>query len=86
LLATLSAAGEFEFHLHRDWRSIVESQDQEYIEALCHDFKERAGLDAIALFTQLSSLAVGPLVTVETGSNLSDYPSMMNLLNRFMVI
>ena len=85
-LATLSEAGDFGIRMHRDWRSIVAGKDQEYLEALCLDFKARARWDTAALFTQLSSLAVGPLVTHETGLSLADYPSLGRLLDHFMVI
>ena len=53
---------------HRDWRNIVRTEDQEYIQALMDDFRERARRDPEALFRQISSLSVGPLVTYSIGS------------------
>jgi hypothetical protein len=37
-----------------------------------------------ALFKQLSSLGVGPLVTQEVGSNISNHPLLLILCSRFV--
>jgi hypothetical protein len=56
----------------------------EYIGSLLHDFLGRAKEQPAALFEQLSSLAVGPLVTQETGERISDHPVLFELSSRFV--
>jgi hypothetical protein len=63
----------------QDWRKIVQAEDTDYIESLLQDFVERAKLHPADLYKQLLSLGVGPLVTRETGSDLSDYTSFQEL-------
>ena len=46
---------------------IVCDADRQYVQELLADIRERVGKDPEALFKQLSSLSVGPLVTHETG-------------------
>jgi hypothetical protein len=64
--------------------TIVRDNDLAYIESLFKDFLERAKLNPEALFNQLSSLGVGPLVTHEAGSNISNHPHLLNLCARFV--
>jgi hypothetical protein len=63
----------------QDWRKIVQAEDSDYIESLLQDFVERAKLHPADLYKQLLSLGVGPLVTRETGLDLSDYTSFQEL-------
>ena len=46
----------------------VDKADLKYIEQLLKDLPKRARTDAQALFEQLSSLSVGPLVTANVGT------------------
>jgi hypothetical protein len=62
----------------------VTGKDFLYLDSLLKDFVERAKLDSPALFKQLSSLGVGPLVTQEVGSNISDHPILSELCSRFV--
>jgi hypothetical protein len=73
----------FQILIHPDWREIVKAEDLHYIESLLRDFAERAELYPSALFTHLSSLGVGPLVTNEVGSRISDHPLLFELRSRF---
>ena len=72
--------------VHPGWRQIVKAQDLDYIESLLKDFPERAALHPGDLFAQLSSLAVGPLITHETGERISDYPALAQLCSGFVQI
>jgi hypothetical protein len=76
--------GSLRFLVHPELRAIVADNDLFYLESLFKDFLERAMLRPVALFKQISSLGVGPLVTQETGSNISDYPHLLNLCSRFV--
>ena len=71
------------FFVHPESRAIVPDNDLAYIESLILDLCARAMLNPADLFKQLSSLGVGPLVTHEAGSNLSDHPSLLNMCSRF---
>lgn len=51
--------------------TIVESADLGYVHSIFSDFRERAQIDPHSLFTQLSSLSLGPLVTETVGSDSS---------------
>lgn len=46
---------------------IVADRDQLYVDALLRDFLLRARLDPAALFRQIESLCVGPILTGLTG-------------------
>jgi hypothetical protein len=59
---------------HPNWRSLVQREDVNYVNDLLIDSLERAEDQPRALFEQLSSLGVGPLVTQQAGERISDYP------------
>jgi hypothetical protein len=84
LLVLEDGEGSPRFLVHQELRAIVSDKDLPYLESLFKDFLERAKLNPAALFKQLSSLGVGPLVTQETGSNISDYPYLLKLYSRFV--
>jgi len=67
-----------------EWFEIVAPADQEYIQALCEDFKDRGRFDSVGLFKHLTSLAVGVLTTCEAGAKLGDYPALGELSRRFL--
>lgn len=62
------------------WRKFVHEKDKAYIESLLMDAEERLHRDAEMLFTQLCSLGVGPVVSIEVGTNFSESPSRLSLL------
>ena len=64
-------------------RQIVQGSDLAYIDSLLKDFVVRATLRPSALFEQLCSLGVGPLVTYELGSSLTDHPHISQLCSSF---
>jgi hypothetical protein len=72
------------FLIHPEWRTIVCGNDLRYLESLFEDFRERAKLCPAALFKQLSSLAVGRLVSLQVGTNISDYPFLLKLCSCFV--
>jgi hypothetical protein len=76
--------GNLRFLVHPELRAVVSGNDLPYLESLFKDFIERAELHPAALFKQLSSLGVGPLVTKEVGSNISDHPLLLKLYSRFV--
>jgi hypothetical protein len=78
--------GSIRFFIHPELRTIVEGKDLAYIEALLLDLPERAKQRPAELFEQISSLAVGPLVVKDFGSNLLEHPSLLLLLHRFVEI
>jgi len=84
LLVFEDAKGGLCFLVRPDWRSAVQPEDVNYITNLFRDFPERADEQAAALFEQLSSLAVGPLVTQQTGERISDYPPLLDQFSRFV--
>jgi hypothetical protein len=80
------ASGSLQFLVDPGWRSIVCERDLEYIGSLLHDFLGRSKEQPAALFEQLSSLDVGPLVTQETGVRISDHPAIAELTSRFVAL
>ena len=84
LLVLEDEEGSLRFLVHPELHVVVTDNDLSYIESLLKDFLERAKENPAALFMQLSSLGGGPLVTQETGSNISDHPTLMNLCSRFV--
>lgn len=84
LLVLEDTKGRLHFLVHPDWRSVVEPEDSNYIESLLDDFLERAEDQPAPLFTQLSSLGVGPLVIQQTGERISDYPHLLKLCSWFV--
>ena|ERR1700722_6607612 len=84
LIVFKAASGSLHFLVDPGWRSVVCARDLEYIGSLLHDFLGRAKEQPAALFEQLSSLTVGPLVTQETGERISDHSALVQLSSRFV--
>jgi hypothetical protein len=78
------ARGNLHFLVNPDCRVIVKPEDVKYFDSLLEDFCERAISQPEALFKQLSSLNVGPLVAQETGLRISDFPHLLKLLSGFV--
>jgi hypothetical protein len=75
---------ELRFLVHPDLRTVVAENDLPYLDSLLRDWVERTKLDPAALFKQLCSLGVGPLVTQEVGSSISDCPPLLYLCSHFV--
>jgi len=84
LIVLKDAEGCLSFLVHSEWRSMVLAKDLEYIASLFADFQERAKLDSEALFEQISSLGVGPLVTLQAGERISDHPDLLDGCSEFL--
>ena len=84
LLVLRDEGGSLHFLVHPEFRTLVPPEQLDYFETLLRDFAERAKVDPEALFKQLSSLGVGPLVTKEAGSDLSEYPDLQKLSEQFV--
>lgn len=80
---TSSSDGEVALHIRPRWEEIVGSCDRSYLEVLFRDFKDRAKSDPELMFRMLSSLAVGPLVTYDAGSDLNEHPEYRALWASF---
>jgi hypothetical protein len=77
------AGGGLRFLVDPGWRIVVGAEGVNYLESLLDDFLERAREQPATLFKQLSSLAVGRLVTQETGEQISDHSLVLELSSRF---
>jgi hypothetical protein len=84
LIVFRAANGSLHILVDPGWRSVIGARDLEYIGSLLHDFLGRAKEEPAALFEQLCTLAVGPLVTHETGERISDHPALEELSSRFV--
>lgn len=84
LFALREGKGDLRFFVHPELPTLVFGQDRQYIDALLQDFCERARLHPEDLLKQLCSLAVGPLVTHEAGSNLARFPNLQKLWSQFV--
>jgi hypothetical protein len=70
------------FLVDPDWRELIDPADRNYIDAVLKDFLERAKNDSESLFAQIVSLSVGPLITMDVGSNCLDlYSNFVPLEN-----
>lgn len=69
-----------------NWQEVTETSDHDYIYAILADFKNRAKIDAKALFQQASSLSVGSLVTSEVGTFQLNDPGWTDLLGRMVEV
>jgi hypothetical protein len=76
--------GGLQFLVHPELRKHVQADDLAYIESLLRDFARRAKLHPDALFQQLCSLAVGPLIVQETGPHLGECPELLHLVADFI--
>jgi hypothetical protein len=83
LLLTTGTDGEIGIFAHGALPEVVEPDDLSFIESLIRDFHERAKDDPEDLFRQLSSLATGPLVTMESGNNPAQNISVRNFVKVF---
>ncbi len=82
-LSSLDAEDDqFKLRLFVDshWRELVAEGDRSYLEALFEDFSERALQDGESLFKQLCSLEAGPLVVIQVGSEISETPSILPMI------
>jgi len=70
--------------MHPQMREIVQNDDQIYIGSLLRDLTERAKLSPDALFKQLTSLSVGPLVTQKAGFVVEDDLPLGELVSAFV--
>jgi hypothetical protein len=86
LLVYEEGEGSLRFLIHPELRAVVRENDLPYIQSLLLDFQERAKLNPEALFKQLSSLGVGPLVTHEVGTSISEHPNLLEMCSNFMQI
>lgn len=84
LLVVEDSDGDLQFLVHPNWRKIVQRDDLNYIESLLLDFPERARVHPRELMIQLSSLSVGPLVTLEAGQDFSDHPLLAEMCKDFL--
>lgn len=84
LLVLKDGDGSLRFLIHPELRAIVTENDLPYIQSLLQDFHERAKLHPEALFKQLSSLGVGPLVTHAAGPSISEHPALLEMYSSFV--
>lgn len=63
---------------------MVQDEDWAYLEAMLIDLPKRALLHPEALFKQLSSLEMGPLVTQAAGDDLDANPEFQELSSKFV--
>ena len=84
LLVLEGGEGSLRFLIHPELSAVVKENDLPYIQSLLQDFQERAKLNPEALFKQLSSLGVGPLVTHKAGPSVSEYPPLLEMCSRFV--
>jgi hypothetical protein len=84
LLVLQDEGASLRFLIRTDWQKIVQKDDLGYIEALLQDFVLRAEQDPVALYKQISSLGVGPLVTREVGSSHSSCFPIRALQSHFI--
>ena len=84
LIVLRDARGDLRFLVDPGWTTVVQAEDVEYLGSLLRDFLERAKEQPAALFKQLSSLAVGPLVTEATGGNIAEHPDLQELSSPFV--
>lgn len=70
--------------VHPELQSGIAIEDREYFDSLLKDFVERAQTQPAALFRQLCSLAVGPLIVSLTGPALVEHPHLLSHCARFV--
>jgi hypothetical protein len=80
LVALESPGGELGLFIRPDWESFVPVVDHQFIQSLLVDLKDRLSYEPSAVFEQLSTLDLGPLVTCEVGSLASDDPELSDRL------
>ena len=84
LLVLEDGEGSLRFLIRPELSVVVKENDLPYIQSLFQDFHERAKLHPEALFKQLSSLGVRPLVTYEVGTSISKYPPLLEMCSSFV--
>jgi hypothetical protein len=67
LLALKDEKEDLSFLVHPNLRSVVQRDDWTYVDSLLQDFRVHAKQHPVALFEQILSLRVGPLLTQNTG-------------------
>jgi hypothetical protein len=72
------------FRVSPKLQQIVRGDDLEYILSLLPDFVIRSKQQPAALFRQLCSLGVGPLVVHEVGTKFTEHPGVAELSSQFV--
>ena len=83
-MVTRPSENELRIQINPQWRDFVVEIDLDYLESLLQDLKLRAAEEPEALFRQLSSLSVGPVITHDAGESLADHPQLLQLCNAFV--
>lgn len=84
LLVLKDQNDELRFLVSPVLREVVHPDDWQYFDSLLKDFVERSKHRPAALFRQLCSLGVGPLVTYKTGTALAEHPQLLELSSGFV--
>jgi hypothetical protein len=84
LLALWDEERQLRILVHPELPAIVQEEDRAYLQSLLLDLEERAKLYPEALFMQLCSLGVGPLVTHAVGDDIEDYPALKAISSTFV--
>lgn len=76
LMAVCAAENAFEFRAHPGLAAWLKPEHREYMQELLADLSQRIELTPEA-FQQLSALSVGPLITRDTGDDLTARPDLL---------
>ena len=86
LIVTMTEAGEMSLLQNPEWKNIVQPLDHSYFSDIWADFDVRAKTDPEALFKQVTSLSVGPLIAYISGTSLWSRPELQSLSQSFIEI
>lgn len=77
----IEEAGNLRVFVDPTWSRKVGYADRDYIAAILSDFKSRIDFDPDAVFNQITSLNLGPLVTHDLGTLPNDDPRLTGMAN-----
>lgn len=85
LLVLPNRDGGLRFLAHPELRKMFKGRDLDYLDSLLWDFVARSKSAPNELFRQVSSLGgVGPLVTHSAGTDISEFPALVEMCKRFI--
>lgn len=84
ILITYTEAEGLHVFANPDLHNRVDGEDFDFLQALVTNWPAYARLDIAEFFRQIHTLGIGPLMLAEEGSNLLDYPSLVEFYSRFI--
>lgn len=84
LIVLRSGSNGLSFLVPPNLETIIHEKDRNHIESVLEDLLWRGKLEPEVIFQQLSSLSLGPILTLEVGADLAEFPKLSKISEGFV--